>query len=328
MITGMVSIIITCHNYGEYLGQCVTSVLHQTYPEDKIELIVVDDASDDWKTMEQLDALSSHCMVIQMDKRHGLAASANAGIKAARGEFVMRLDADDFLAVHHIEYLMDKFATNTVAVHSDYWPFENGKIGNPVTQSKIPLGSCMIFRKVAWQEIGGYDEDLNYQEDVAFWKKLTAYGHTVRLTEPTWYYRRHDKQMSRNHNAKMKVREEILEHTKVLTVIPARGNSKGIERKNLQKVGGLTLVERAIRMVKKSGITTQLVVSTEDPEIKKIALAEGIAVVIDRPKILTGDQVSTIPVVEHAMHWIDETAPSWSPTSCEATSRTATSRTP
>jgi CMP-N-acetylneuraminic acid synthetase len=269
---------------------------------------VVDDASDDNETLEQLRYMNEHCTVIYLAKHEGLAHAANIGIARAKGQYVMRLDADDWLAVHHLEKMMSTLLRHDGnAIYSDYWPFENGKIGDMKIQKDIPLGSCMIFKKELWEEVGGYNESLKYQEDVDFWNRITKFATPIHLAEPTWYYRKHAKQMSTAHNAKMKVRQKILDEPRILTVIPARGNSKGVVRKNLQTVGGLTLVERAIKMIKDSGITTQIIVSTEDHEISTIATNEGVDFIIARPPELAEDDVSTIPVVIHAMNKYEET---------------------
>ena len=297
-----VSIIITCYNYGQYLSQCVNSVLHQTY-KGEIEIIIVDDKSDDEETIKQLVEMSKHCRVVWHSERRGLAAASNTGVAVAKGELVMRLDADDWLSCEHIELLEKNITSSIGAAYSDYWKYENGReidSAKVFTQSKIPHGSCMLFRRELWEKVGGYDEILKHQEDVEFFKRIEKLTDFYHLCIPTWYYRKHGKQMSNAYNARMKVRQKVLNEPKILTVIPARGNSKEVENKNLQVVGGMTLIERAIKIVKDSGITTTLVVSSEDDDILGIAIKEGVDW-IKRQKYLSEDNISTIPVVIHAL---------------------------
>jgi len=85
-----------------------------------------------------------------------------------------------------------------------------------------------------------------------------------------------------------------------LAVIPARGGSRGIARKNLQVVGGMPLVARTVRTAMASGVFAAVVVSTDDDEIAEVARAHG-ATVAKRPRELARDTSPTEPVIEHAL---------------------------
>jgi CMP-N-acetylneuraminic acid synthetase len=84
-----------------------------------------------------------------------------------------------------------------------------------------------------------------------------------------------------------------------VVVIPARGGSKGIHRKNLMKVGGIPLLSRTINAAKLAKIEN-IYVSTDDEEIKSLALTEGVKV-IDRPLQLATDHTSTDEVLNHSI---------------------------
>jgi N-acylneuraminate cytidylyltransferase len=93
----------------------------------------------------------------------------------------------------------------------------------------------------------------------------------------------------------------------VLAVVLARGKSKGIPGKNLKKVGGVSLVGRAIEAAKGAECVATVLVSTDDPSIRQEALACG-ASVIARPEELAGDEVSSEEAMLHAMKaWHEET---------------------
>ena len=85
-----------------------------------------------------------------------------------------------------------------------------------------------------------------------------------------------------------------------LAVIPARGGSRGISRKNLELVGGLPLVARTVRTALASGVFAAIVVSTDDEEIARIAADHGAEVVM-RPGGLAQDASPTEPVMAHAL---------------------------
>ena len=86
-----------------------------------------------------------------------------------------------------------------------------------------------------------------------------------------------------------------------LAVIPARGGSKGVPRKNLQAIGGVSLLQRAIRAARDSGVVDVAVTSTDDEEIRGAALAGGADVPFLRPAALATDTTPTVDVVAHAV---------------------------
>jgi len=85
----------------------------------------------------------------------------------------------------------------------------------------------------------------------------------------------------------------------VIAVIPARGGSRGVPRKNLHRVGGVPLVVRAIRAAQRIEAIDGVAVSTDDPAIADLARAAG-AIVIDRPAELSGDSASSETALLHA----------------------------
>jgi CMP-N-acetylneuraminic acid synthetase len=90
----------------------------------------------------------------------------------------------------------------------------------------------------------------------------------------------------------------------ILGIIPARGGSKGIPRKNIKEIAGKPLIAWTIETARDSKLIDKFVVSTEDREIAKIAREYG-ADVLERPKELAGDLVPTIDVLKHAVKEID-----------------------
>lgn len=93
---------------------------------------------------------------------------------------------------------------------------------------------------------------------------------------------------------------------KIIGVIPARGGSKSIPRKNIKILQGKPLVAYTIEEAKKSKHLTHLVVSTEDKEIKNISLKYGAEVPFFRPKELATDDALAIPTVQHAVITIEK----------------------
>ncbi len=90
--------------------------------------------------------------------------------------------------------------------------------------------------------------------------------------------------------------------TSILALIPARGASKRLPRKNVRPLGGVPLIGWTIRAAKESGVLERIVVSTDDDEIAAIARSEGAEVPFMRPAELAQDDSSSEAVGEHALH--------------------------
>jgi len=90
-----------------------------------------------------------------------------------------------------------------------------------------------------------------------------------------------------------------------IAIIPARGGSKGVPRKNLVPIGGRPLLEYTVLAAMESGVFAAVVVSTEDDEIASVARGVG-ASVISRPVELAQDTTQTEPVMAHALALAEE----------------------
>lgn len=91
-----------------------------------------------------------------------------------------------------------------------------------------------------------------------------------------------------------------------LAVIPARGGSKRIPRKNIKLFGGKPMIAWSIEAAIQSGCFDRIIVSTDDAEIADIARTFGAEVPFVRPSELSDDHTATIPVVAHAIKWISQ----------------------
>jgi len=90
-----------------------------------------------------------------------------------------------------------------------------------------------------------------------------------------------------------------------LCVIPARGGSKRIPRKNIRTFAGKPMIAYAIEVAQKSGLFSRIVVSTDDEEVAKISLKIGAEVPFRRPTELSDDHTPTVPVIAHAIRAIE-----------------------
>lgn len=88
----------------------------------------------------------------------------------------------------------------------------------------------------------------------------------------------------------------------IIGIIPARGGSKGIPRKNLRTIAGKPLISWSIEAAKESKLLDDFYVSTEDEEIAKVAKKYG-AKIINRPKELASDNAKMMDVLKHALEF-------------------------
>lgn len=88
---------------------------------------------------------------------------------------------------------------------------------------------------------------------------------------------------------------------KVLGIVPARGGSKGIPRKNLKLIAGQTLVHRAVKIAIQCPLINEIILSTDDEEIAREGAAAGANIPFLRPQELAADNVKTIDVVIHLL---------------------------
>jgi N-acylneuraminate cytidylyltransferase len=92
----------------------------------------------------------------------------------------------------------------------------------------------------------------------------------------------------------------------VLAIIPARGGSKGIPRKNIRNFREFPLIAWSIAAAKQSTLVTRVIVSTDDEEIAAVARAWGAETPFLRPAEFSQDKTTDLPVFEHALNWLAE----------------------
>jgi CMP-N-acetylneuraminic acid synthetase len=93
----------------------------------------------------------------------------------------------------------------------------------------------------------------------------------------------------------------------VFGVIPARGGSKGLPGKNLRVLGQLSLIGHAVASARESARLTRFIVSTDSPALADEARRHGAEVPFQRPAELASDEAGMVPVLQHAVRWLEAT---------------------
>ena len=194
----MLSVIIPAYNAERYLREAVESVLRQKWQGER-EIIIVDDASSDGTAGL---AASLGCFVIMSPQRGGAASARNKGISAARGEWILLLDADDVLAEDAVESLYRTFEADpeTVAVFGKAEDFVSQELSPDQAAVLKPrrgsydgiLPGCSLIRKRVFDTVGLFDESLKSGETVDWIMKLRESGmKTARIDAVTLKRRIH-----------------------------------------------------------------------------------------------------------------------------------------
>lgn len=209
-----VSVVIPCYNQGQYLDDAVESVRLQTF--DDIELIIVNDGSDEQRTIEMCSAYEDSGIKVLTITNQGLAAARNKGIEAAKGTYILPLDADDKIAPSYIAeavaVIEAKPEIGIVYCRASLFGAVEGDWNLPDYSLKEMLRDNVIFcsalfRKSDWSNVGGYDTGMVYGwEDYEFWLSLIEKGLKVhRLDDPYFYYRVSPESMVRSKDKSQKL---------------------------------------------------------------------------------------------------------------------------
>ncbi len=98
----------------------------------------------------------------------------------------------------------------------------------------------------------------------------------------------------------------MFKEKKILAVVPARGGSKGVPKKNIRPLAGKPLIAHTAELIQQIDWIDRAIVSTDSEEIAAIAEAAGLAAPFRRPDALGGDIIGDIDVLEHALQAIEE----------------------
>jgi len=207
----VISVLIPAYNAERFIGRAIRSVLNQTVPDRQHEVIAVDDASTD-RTAYALELFKDEIEILYNGKKLGLPASLNRAIRAARGKYVVRVDADDYVS-HDYLYILQRFLEDNTymdAVACDYLLVDDSE--NVIERRNCmehPIGCGIMFRTDHLIEIGSYDDNFLMHEDrdlrVRFLKKYAI--HRVEL--PLYRYRRHKDNMTNDRVASRRFERQL-----------------------------------------------------------------------------------------------------------------------
>ena len=281
-----ITVYITNHNYEKFISKSIQSVLNQSFKN--YELIIIDDGSSD----DSVDVIDRFCkknkdIIFVKQKKRGLVASNNIAISLAKGKYIMRLDADDWLkkdALKEMFKIIDK-NDETAMVFPDYYEVDiNGKkILRFVRHNfkKVDLkdqpahGACSLIRLSILKKIGGYDEKFMCQDGYYIWMKLLKYN-VKNINKPLFYYRKHGSNLTSNISLINKTRTKILNYLnrkskkKSIAILPFRGSLINKYSLMMKKLSGKELVRYSIDASLKCKKISKVLISSNDKKSLQI----------------------------------------------------------
>jgi len=215
-----VTVYILHHNQWKYLDQAVQSVFDQTY--DNIEIILVDNNSKDADVF-----LPDFVGRFKFDKvlhrsDSNLKRAANEVLAVSTGEYVLRLDADDYFHESAVQIMVDKAkAKTTDFVSTDYFmvndvgetigQFYKNSIIDFAKRPDVPMhGACCLIRTDFLRASGGYNVGVLMQDGYDVWLALSGIARGEHINLPLFSYRRHSKNISNDSDKLIDARRNIL----------------------------------------------------------------------------------------------------------------------
>jgi rhamnosyltransferase len=307
----MISIIIRTLNEDKNLQKLLSILSTQTI---KHEIIVVDSGSTD----DTINIAKNNGCIIESCIPFTYGRSLNIGIKRAQYNYVCNLSAHCFpTSDKYLEIMLNNFDHSRIAgVYSKQLPTDNANIldkrnlsiifrDEKLYQQKDSFfnNASSMIRKDIWNYVP-FDEKIEAWEDIKWSKEVQSMNYIIVYEPETAVYHYHNegnditikryenewssyKEIIKNTRTIM-LGENTMNDLKVLAIIPAKGDSTRLPKKNLQTINGLTLAEHAINYAKDCPYVDDIIVSTEDDKIMDIAFKNDVKGMI-RDKFLCGD---------------------------------------
>lgn len=206
------SIIIPLYNQAEFVGQCIESALAQTYKN--VEVVVVNDGSTD----NSLEVAKRYPVMIVNQVNKGLAGARNAGVMNSTGQFLLPLDADDWIDPTYLEKtvpLMRGFvgivSTNMqrFGVHDQLLVAEIRTVDQELKSNFIPV--CSLIDRNAFLDTGGYNDAAPGYEDWNLWIDILKRGWKMAVkSEPLFHYRCREHTMTHEAGARHEELHKII----------------------------------------------------------------------------------------------------------------------
>jgi glycosyltransferase involved in cell wall biosynthesis len=195
-VPGLLSVLIPTYNAARYLAETIDSVLAERW--ERLEILVVDDGSED-RSVEIAQGFGSPVRSIRRP-HFGLAATRNAAVAAARGEFLLHLDGDDLLVPSSIGIRMSAFSYEPALeivvgrlscfFSPDLDADQRSRLQLPAEPQQGHLPGTSIIRAAAFKQYGDFDEQFSAMADLDWFVRARDAGARLHYLSDVVVHRR------------------------------------------------------------------------------------------------------------------------------------------
>ena len=321
------TVYIPSRSYGRFLEEAIESVLRQSI--DRWELLLFDEASED-ETADVIRNYDGHPQIRSFRTDViGMPAINNLALREAKGEFIMRLDADDVLeenALLVLENALLKQQDAALAFPDYYLVDQDGRAFRHESRSSLysenhlfdrpPNGACTLIRTSVLKAIGGYREDLGAQDGLDLWTKLAREHRSINIGLPLFYYRRHGTNLTnrveRIFNARKQIkRDAMLPRLKanepIIAIIPCREHYDFETNAWSLKLDKSSLLERSIRSCLDVDFFDYVIVTCDNVDVRDTMARfdDPRLHFVERPTDSTPRSLSVVPTLQNAIEKFD-----------------------
>jgi len=181
-----ISIITPMYNSEGYIGRMIQAIKDMDYPQDKVELLIIDNGSDD-NSVKVVESYGLHCSVM---KGSTISEMRNAGASQAKGELLGFVDSDCLVnkswALNAIKLIAEDDSVGIVGGHyglgeNPGWVEKTWCMLKKDFSGEVPFVSAgnMVIKKMLFNEVNGFDELVETGEDWDFCQRVIIAGYTV-----------------------------------------------------------------------------------------------------------------------------------------------------
>ena len=309
------------------MAQSLTSIFKQSLSS--WELIIISDGSTD-ATLEIAHQFALRApekvRIVRNDIAMGLRNCANAALELARGDYFMRLDADDFLDENALLVLSHYLDTHPdIGLVYPNWTYVD-EVGKPLgieyrkragsedkTQDLPAHGACTLIRRRVLKAVGGYDTRFKLQDGHELWLKALHQFGVASVATPLFFYRQHGQSLSVDASALLASRRAIKAHLadqkrgavnpRVAIIVPVKSSAIGSTA--LANLAGKTLLDYTLDSLAGHADFACTLVSTDDAAVLANCKNRGDILVHARAAYLSETSVHLAQVLQAAVQHLE-----------------------
>jgi len=208
----LVSVLMPAYNAKDYAGLAIESILNQTFAD--FEFIIIDDGSSDQTTLiiEKYAKEDGRIVFLKNNQNLKISQTLNLGLKIAKGEFIARMDADDWSYPERLGMQLDfMMAHPEVAINGANieicdqnlnvlnvrtYPNTNSQIRNKIFRLNPFAHSVTFYKTEIAKKAGGYDANFNLAEDYDLYFRMGKYGEFANISKVLLKLRTHPQSLS------------------------------------------------------------------------------------------------------------------------------------